>query len=117
MSEISNLNKLELKDLLRRIKMMSSLRKSLWKIRWVSEYNRLTKWENFYKVEYNDFWETSFPYFKWMSVSLFDKLFWIKVIESDILFISNKNLIWGFRIFLNDNMYDFSYKRFEKLLK
>lgn len=116
MMDTSNLNKLELKDLLRRIKLMSSLRKSLWK-RWVSEYNRLTKWENFYKVEYSDFWENSLSYFKWMSVDLFSKLFWVNVVESDIKFISNKNLVWGFRIFFNDSMYDLSYKRFEKLLK
>jgi hypothetical protein len=117
MMDTSNLNKLELKDLLRRIKMMSSLRKSLWKRRWVSEYNRLTKWENFYKVEYSDFWENGLSYFKWISISLFDKLFWITITESDISFISNKNLTWGVRIFFNDNMYDLSYSRFEKLLK
>ncbi len=116
MTGISDLNKLELKDLLKRIKLMSSLRKSLWK-RWVAEYNKITKWENFYKVEYSDFWENSLSYFKWLSVDLFNKLFWIKVSESDIKFISNKSLTWGFRIFFNDNMYDLSYSRFEKLLK
>lgn len=116
MVDISELNKNELKDLLKKIKLLDYLKKSLWK-KWILEYNKITNWKNFYKVEYYDFWGTSLPYFKWMSVTLFDKLFWLTISENDIEFISNKNLEWGIRVFLNDNMFDLSYQRFEKLLK
>jgi len=116
MVDISMLSKLELKELLKKIKLLDSLKRSLWK-RWFSEYNRITYWKNSYRVEYYDFWETSLSYVKWLSVDLFNKLFWIKVLDNDIEFISNKHLAWGIRIFLNDNMFNLSYSRFEKLLK
>jgi hypothetical protein len=114
MTDFSNLNKTEIKDILKNLKLLNSLKKSLWN-RWDKEYKRIQNWQNSYTVEYFDFWDE--VYIRQNSLTAFKKLFWIDVKVDEINFISNKDLKWWFRIFLNDNMFDLSYKRFESLLK
>lgn len=116
MIDISKLSKPELKVLLKKVKLLSSLKKSLWK-RWFCEYSRITNWQNSYKFEYFDFNGTNLSYFEEKSLEWFNKLFWLNLKKEDIEFIPSKDLKWWFRIFLNDNMFDFSYQRFEKILK
>lgn len=114
MTDFSSLNKTDIKELLKNLKLLNALRKSLWK-RWDKEYKRIQNWVNSYIVEYSNIWDESF--LKEKSLQAFKKLFWIDIKVEDINFVSNKDLKWWFRIFLNDNMYDLSYKRFESLLK
>ena len=116
MIDISKLNKLELKDTLKKLKLLSSLRKSLWK-RWNTEFERLNAWVNSYKVEYYDFGDSSLSFTKEKSLESFKKLFWIDISIEEIQFIKNQDIKWWFRIFFNDNMYDLSYQRFEWMLK
>lgn len=113
MTDFSSLNKTDIKELLKNLKLLNALRKSLWK-RWDKEYKRIQNWTNSYIVEYSPIDES---FLKEKSTEAFKKLFWIDLKVEEISFVSNKDLKWWFRIFLNDNMYDLSYKRFESLLK
>ena len=116
MIDISKLNKIELKELLKKTKLLSSLMKSLWK-RWVSEYRKVSKWINLYRVEYYDFTQNSLSFIQENALEWFDKFFWLKLKKDDIEFTLNKDLKWWIRIFVNDNMFDMAYSRFEKILK
>lgn len=116
MIDISKLNKVELKELLKKTKLLNSLMKSLWK-RWVSEYRKVSKWINSYRVEYYDFTQMSSSFLEEKILEWFYKLFWLKLKKDDIEFILNKDLKWWIRIFVNDNMFDMAYSRFEKILK
>lgn len=116
MIDISKLNKLELTDALKKLKLLSSLKKSLWN-RWNVEFQRLNEWVNSYKVEYFDFGDSSLSFVKEKSLESFKKLFWVELNIEEIQFTKNQDIKWWFRIFFNDNMFDLSYKRFENLLK
>lgn len=116
MTDISKLNKLELKNLLKKLTLLNSLKKSLWN-RWITEFHKINNWVNSYKVEYFDFGASSLSYIKEKSSESFKKLFWLDIKTEEIQFIPNQNLKWWFRIYFNDNMYDLSYNRFENLLK
>lgn len=116
MMGISKLDRLWMKDLLKKLNLLSSLKKSLWK-RWILQYQRINDDVNFYKIEYYNSWEMSLSYAKEKSIELFNKLFGIDLKVEEIQFISNQDLKWWLRVFCNDDMYDLSYKRFEKLLK
>lgn len=116
MTDISKLNKLELKGLLKKLQLLNSLKKSLWN-RWIREFGRINNWVNSYKIEYYDSEGKSLSYVKEKSSICFNKLFWLNIKTEEIQFVSNKNLKWWIRIFFNDNMFDLSYSRFEKLLK
>jgi len=116
MLDISKLNKTDLKQLLKKLKLLSSLKKALWN-RWNLEYKRLNNWINLYKVEYFEISPDSLSFVKEKSQESFKKLFWLDLKLEEIIFVKNQNLKWWFRIFYNDNMFDLSYKRFENLLK
>ncbi len=116
MTDISQLNKAELHELLKKLQLFHSLKKFLWK-RGEKEFDKIHNGRDFYKVEYYDFWEKSMSYVKEKSVISFDTFFWLHIDSNEIEFIPNKNLKWGMRIFFNDNMFDLSYLRFEKWMK
>lgn len=116
MTDISKLNKLQLKELLKKLQLLNSLKKSLWN-RWTKEFDRINNWVDSYKIEYYDSESVGLSYVKEKSTESFNKLFWLNLEINQIQFISNKNLKWWIRIFFNDNMFDLSYTRFEKLLK
>lgn len=117
MIDTSALNKPELKELLIKVKLLNSLTKSLWKKKWLPEYNIIGNNNDSYRVEYCDYQDKNLPYIEEESIKWFNKLFWLNLSKTDIKFIKNKNLVWWIRLFLNDNMFDFSYQRFEKILK
>lgn len=116
MTDISKLNRLELNILLKKLKLLNSLKKTLWN-RWMREYKIINNNINFYKVEYYDFGNSSLSYVQEKSIEIFKKLFWSDIKIDEILFIPNQNLKWWMRISFNDNMYDLSYDRFKKILK
>lgn len=114
MLDISNLNKVQLKDLSKKLKLLSSLKKSLGK-RGEKEYQRIQNGVNAYVVEYFDTQDVSF--IRQSALNAFQKKFWVTLDESQVEFRINNTLQWGFRIFCNDMMCDFSFKRFENLMK
>lgn len=116
MVDVSNLNKTEVKDLLKNLKLLNSLKKSLWN-RWKREYDRIKNNIDSYIVEYFEVCPDSLDYFKEKAVILYKKLFWVDLNSSQITFVPTKSLQGWLRIYLNDTMYDLSYSRFQKLLK
>ena len=116
MENISKLNKNELRELLKKLKLLNSLKKSLWN-RWIKEFDKINNWVDFYKVEYFNSNYEDLSFLKQSALKAFVLKFWLKLNLEQIEFIQNNNLKWWFRIFLNDNMFDFSYFRFESLLK
>lgn len=116
MTDISKLNKLELRNLLKKLKLLNSLKKSLWK-RGITEYERINNWVNVYKVEYFNSGDSSLSFVQENASESFKKVFWLDVKVEDIQFAQNQNLKWWMRIFFNDTMCDLSYNRFANLLK
>lgn len=116
MVDVSNLNKTDIKKLLKDLKLLNSLKKSLWS-RWQREFDRIKNNIDSYIVEYFEVCPDTLPFFKEKAVILYKKLFWLDLDSSQITFVPNNNLQGWLRIFLNDTMYDLSYSRFERLLK
>lgn len=117
MTDISKLNKLELKELLKKLNLLNSLKKSLWN-RWFREYRKINDWVNSYRIEYfENSSKTGLDFAREKALISFKELFHLDLKLEEIEFIQNNNLSWWIRIFYNDNMFDLSYARFEKLLK
>lgn len=116
MTDISKLNKLELRNLLKKLKLLNSLKKSLWN-RGSREFDRINNGVNVYKVEYFNSGDSSLSFVQEKASESFKKIFWLDVKLENIQFIQNQNLKWWMRIFFNDNMCDLSYNRFANLLK
>lgn len=114
--DITSLNKTELQSLLKKLHLLNSLKKFLWK-RGIRQYHKIIDWKDIFKVEYFDFWELSLNYVQEKSLEVYKKLFWLNIQLTQIEFIKNQNLQGWMRVFYNDNMYDLSYKRFQNLLK
>lgn len=116
MIDISKFKKEELKEMLKRLKLLNTLIKFLWR-RWRQEFNRINNGVNLYKIEYHNFWENAFPYVKQNASLVYKELFWIDVDLNSVTFVSNQSLKWWFRVFYNDDMFDLSYSRFENKMK
>jgi len=116
MTDITKLNKWELKDLLKNLQLLATLKKSLWK-RWMKEYARVHNGVNILKVEYFDYGENSLSYVKEKSLEVYKKVFWWEIELSQVEFVKNQSLEWWMRVFYNDTMCDIAYNRFQNLLK
>lgn len=116
MLDIKKLDKLQLKNLLKKLQILNYLTKSLWN-RWKREFERINSWVNFYKVEYFEVSKDTLSFIEKKAVESFKKLFDVQVWIQDIKFTKNQNLKWWMRLYYNDNMFDLSYNKFENLLK
>jgi hypothetical protein len=114
--DITNLDKKDLVILVKKLKLLNSLKKSLWN-RWIREYKKINEGKDIFKVEYFDFGPETTHYIKDKAIEIFKKLFWLNLQLTQIEFVKNQNLQWWMRIFYNDNMFDLSYNRFQNLLK
>lgn len=113
---ITNLDKKELVALSKKLKLLSSLKKSLWN-RGAKEYHKIVDGKDIYKVEYFDFGADALNYVEDKALESFKKLFWLNLQLTQIEFTKNQNLQGWMRVFYNDNMFDLSYNRFQNLLK
>ncbi len=116
MTDFTKLDKNLLSDLLKKLKLLNSLNKSLWK-RWKKEFLKINDNIDSFKVEYFDFWANSLWFIESESIKAFKNVFWLDLNTSQIEFVKNQNLKWWFRIFYNDKMFNMSYSRFENILK
>lgn len=116
MLDIKKLDKLQLKNLLKKLQILNYLIKSLWN-RWKREFERINYWVNFYKVEYFEVSKDTLFFIEKQAVESFKKLFNVQVWIQDIQFTKNQDLKWWMRVYYNDNMFDLSYNKFENLLK
>jgi len=112
--DIGNLNKSDLKDLLKKLSLYKNLRRKLWK-RWIKAYDNIINWKNEYKVEY--FSAMDKDYVLKESIETYQKAFWVKPDISEIEIIENANLKWWMKLYFNDNLVDMSFSKVSALIK
>jgi hypothetical protein len=114
MQNIENLNKSELQELLKNLKVYKDLIKKVWN-RWKKIYENIFNAQNQYLVEY--YGELDKSYVLKEAKDIYKKMFNVDVIDSDIKLIKKQNLKWGIKIYLNDDLVDLSFLKFYNLLK
>ena len=114
MQNIENLNKSELQELFKNLKVYKDLIKKVWN-RWKKIYENIFNAQNQYLVEY--YGELDKSYVLKEAKDIYKKMFNVDVIDSDIKLIKKQNLKWGIKIYLNDDLVDLSFLKFYNLLK
>jgi hypothetical protein len=113
-TDIDKLNLVNLKELLKELKLYNSLSKQLWN-RWRKLYSELKTWKIGFEVEYfskvgEDLaWEESFK--------VFDKIFHQKPKREEVIFTSKDSLAWWIKVYFGDKLLDLSYEKLEKVLR
>ena len=113
MQNIENLNKAELEQLLKDLRLYKDLVKKVW-TRWKTIYENLFNWKNEYKVEY--YGDLDESYVLWEAKSVYKKVFDIEVNDSDIQISKNEKIKGWVKIYFNDNLVDLSFQKFYNLL-
>ncbi len=113
MQNIQNLNKLELKELLRNLRFYNDLTKKIWN-RWKKVYEKVFNWKNEYLVEY--YWDIEESYVLEKAKNVYKKIFNIDIITNDIKIIKNEKIKWWMKVYLNDDLVDLSFLKFYNLL-
>ncbi len=116
MTDITKLDKWELKHLLSNLQLLNVLKKSLGR-RWIKEFTRIHNGVDILKVEYFDYGGDALSFVKEKTKEIYKKVFLSEVDISQVEFIKNQNLQWWMRVFYNDTMCDIAYNRFQNLLK
>jgi hypothetical protein len=113
MQKVENLNKAELEELLKDLKVYKDLIKKVWK-RWKIIFDNIFNQINEYSVEY--YWDIEESYILAEAKSIYKKMFNIEVKNEDIKLIKNEKIKWGMKVYLNDNLVDLSFLKFYNLL-
>lgn len=111
---LDNLNKAELEELLRKLKVYRELSTKVWK-RWKKIFEKEFEGKNDYSVEYYSDVDEWYVYEQ--ANSIYKKAFNTDVKKEDIRFIRNDNIKWGLKVYLNDDLVDMSFLKFYNLLK
>lgn len=108
---INNLNLIELKELLKELKLYNNLKKQLWD-RWEKIYKNQKEWRMSLVVEYfpSISKKTAFE----ESKKIFKNIFNLDVEMSDLEFKENQNIKWWIRFYMNDKVLDLSYSKIER---
>lgn len=114
LNDWQNLNREELKSLLKDLKWVKMLLKDLWNKRWFKEFTKVNTWKSSYIVEY--FPSMSQKDLESLSISIYSKAFNKNVPTDEIIFKENPELNWWLRIFSDYDMLDLSYKKIESFL-
>lgn len=113
MQNIENLNKAELEELLKDLKVYKNLILKVWK-RWKIIFDNMFNWINQYSVEYYGDLEES--YILAEAKNIYKKMFDIDVKDEDIKLINNEKIKWGIKVYLNDSLVDLSFLKFYNIL-
>jgi len=114
MENIEKLNKQELEDLLKNLRTYKDLMKKVWK-RGKKIYDNVFNWKNEYVVEYFD--KLDSDYVLKEALEIYNKVFWVKVSDSEVKLVENPNVKGGMKVYLNDNLVDLSFLKFYNILK
>ena len=114
MQNLDNLNKSELQDLLKDLKLYRDLVKKVWN-RGKKIYDQLFNWKNEYIVEYYSDLDEGYVYDE--AKGIYKKLFDIEVKKEDIKFVRNDKILGWIKLYLNDSLIDMSFLKFYNLLK
>ena len=113
MQNIENLNKAELEELLKDLKVYKNLILKVWK-RWKKIFDNMFNWINQYSVEY--YWDLDESYVLAEAKSVYKKMFDIDVKDEEIKLVNNANIKWGIKIYFNDSLVDLSFLKFYNIL-
>ena len=113
-TEIQNLSLENMKELLKSIKLYKDLTKKLW-VRWRVLFKKWLTWKNELVVEYFPSISEEWAFEK--AKIVYDKMFSLDVTMNEIKFISNKELCWGIKVYLDDSMVDLSFFKVEYFIK
>jgi len=105
MEKIEKLNSVELKLVLKWLKLYSNLTKKLWN-RWKAIFDKEISWNNTYKIEYTSSIGKEWAWEK--ATVAFEKVFWESPKKEKVSFILNDDILWWVKIFKNDDMVDLS---------
>jgi len=109
-----NLNKEQLNELLKTLKLYRNLTKKLWN-RGKRLFKSIISWKSIYSVEY----------FIWASkdesleeaIKIYKKVFWDDVSIDSINLLERESLQWWIKVFKDDNLVDLSFKKATEILK
>lgn len=110
---IDSLNKQELQGMLKKLKTLDNLKKSLGS-RGVLLFKNLLSWEKTYLVEYSTSLDEAFVSSK--ASLVYKKWFNLDIDPGKINFKQNPNIKSWIRVFVDDKMIDLSLDRIEKIL-
>lgn len=114
MQNLDNLNKSELQELLKELKVYKDLIKKVWN-RGKKIFENIYNSKNDYLVEYYSELEEAYVYEE--ASKIYKKLFDVKVEKEDIRFVRNDKILGWIKVYLNDNLVDMSFLKFYNLLK
>ncbi len=114
MTNLDNLQKNELQELLKDLRLYKDLTKKVWN-RWKKIFDSIFNEKNEYTVEY--YGELKEEYVIKKSKKVYKSIFDIDVEDSDIKLLKKDNLKWWMRVYLNDKLVDLSFLKFYNLLK
>jgi len=112
--DFKNFKKSDLEKLLKELKLYNDLRKKLWN-RWINLFKRNMNNTSKLEVEYFPSIDEVIAYENAITVYL--KVFNIKPTKDEIKFISKKSIWGGIKVYMDDDMVDFSFSKVENLLK
>ncbi|MDP5038872.1 MAG: hypothetical protein NWP80_00310 [Candidatus Gracilibacteria bacterium] len=110
---IENLGGVELKEILKQLKIYKELKTKLGNRGTVIYKNSLDNIKSLV-VEYSS--STNKDFALEQSISIYKNIFNIEVSNSDIKLIENKDLIGGIKVFCEDNMIDLTFLKYQKIL-
>ena len=113
MQNLEWLDKAELEELLKDLKVYNDLIKKVWK-RWKIIFDNKFNWINQYSVEY--YGDIDESYILSEAKEIYKKMFDIDVSDNDIKLTRNEKIKWGMKIYLNDSLIDLSFLKFYNLL-
>lgn len=110
---IENLWWVELRQTLKQLKIYKEFKNKVGN-RWTNIYkNSLNNVKNLV-VEYSSSINKDFALEQ--SISIYKDTFKIEVSKDKIKLVENKDLIWGIKVFCEDNMVDLSFLKYQKVL-
>lgn len=111
---IENLNKNEATALLKELKTYKDLKQKLWN-RGIEIFKNNSKNIQTCKVEYFPSLTQDFVLEK--SLEVYKNNFKINIDPENIVFVENKKIMWGLRIFFDDKMIDLSFLKYFNAFK
>lgn len=111
---LKQLNRDELKSLLKNLRIFYGLQKDMWKRSIQIFKNKLNKTHS-YVIEYYD--SLSHDIALKEAMIIFDKVFWAKPNKDEIKLIRNDNIAWWIRVIMDDKMVDLSYAKLKEKIQ
>lgn len=114
MQKIQNLTLPQAKELLKSLRTYQDISKKVGR-RWRSLFERNNKGMPLYVVEYLPNVEEDFVYGK--SLPVFEKFFGVTPKKEEVVFVKKEWVLWGMKVYMDDNLVDMSFKKVVDKLK